>query len=70
MKKEYEIKGMSCGGCVSSVKNALLQLPDVTEADVNLNSQSAALTMSRPIDIKELQAQLSRAGHYSIKELG
>jgi len=70
MKKEYEIKGMSCGGCVSSVKNALLQLPDVTEADVNLNSQSAALTMSKPIDVKELQAQLSRAGHYSIKELG
>jgi len=70
MKKEYELKGMSCGGCVSSVKNALLQLPDVTEADVNLNSQSAALTMSKPIDVKELQAQLSRAGHYSIKELG
>ena len=70
MKKEYEIKGMSCGGCVSSVKNALLQLPDVTEAEVNLNSQSAALTMSKPIDVKELQAQLIRAGHYSIKELG
>lgn len=70
MKKNYEIKGMSCGGCVSNVKRALLQLPDVTEADVQLNPQSAVLTMSKHIDIKELQAQLSSAGHYSIKELG
>ena len=32
MKKEYELQGMSCGGCVSNVKRALLQVPDVTEA--------------------------------------
>jgi len=70
MKKNYEIKGMSCGGCVSNVKRALLQLPDVTEADVQLNPQSAVLTMSKPVDVKELQTQLSNAGHYSIKELG
>ena len=69
MKKNYEIKGMSCGGCVSNVKSALLQLPDVTEADVQLNPQSAVLTMSRPVDVEELQAQLKKAGHYSIKEV-
>ena len=32
MKKNYELQGMSCGGCVSNVKRALLQLPDVTES--------------------------------------
>ena len=69
MKKNYGITGMSCGGCVSNVKRALLQLPDITEADVQLNAQSATLTMSKPVDVKELQAQLSNAGHYSIKEL-
>ncbi len=68
MKKNYEIKGMSCGGCVSNVKRALLQLPDVTEADVQLNPQSAVLTMSKPVDVEELQAQLKKAGHYTIKE--
>ena len=70
MKKNYEIKGMSCGGCVSNVKRALLQIPDVTEADIQLNPQSATLTMSKPVDVEELQAQLSNAGHYSIRELG
>ncbi len=68
MKKNYEITGMSCGGCVSNVKRALLQLPDVTEADVQLNPQSAVLTMSKPVDVEELQGQLKKAGHYTIKE--
>jgi len=68
MKKNYEIKGMSCGGCVSNVKRALLELPEVTEADVRLNPQSAVLTMNKPIDVEELQAHLKKEGHYIIRE--
>ena len=69
MKKNYELQGMSCGGCVSSVKNALLKLPDVEDAEVHLHPQSAVLTMSKPIGVDELQTQLSKAGHYTIKEV-
>ncbi len=69
MKKKYEIKGMSCGGCVSHVKKALLQQPDVTEVEVELNAKTASITMSKPVDIKELQTELDSAGHYSIREL-
>ncbi len=68
MKKRYELAGMGCGGCVNNVKKTFLQLPDITEADVQLNPQSAVLTMGKPIDIEELQAQLKKAGHYIIKE--
>ncbi|MBK5269806.1 MAG: heavy-metal-associated domain-containing protein [Bacteroidia bacterium] len=68
MKKKYELSGMSCGGCVSNVKRALLELPEVTEADVQLNPQSAVLTVSKSVDVEELQAQLKKAGHYTIKE--
>jgi copper chaperone CopZ len=69
MKKNYELSGMSCGGCVNSVKNALLKLPEILEAEVGLNPQRAILTMNKTVDVAELQAQLSNAGHYSIKEL-
>ena len=69
MKKNYELHGMSCEGCVSSVKNALLKLPDVEDAEIHLHPQSAVLTMSKPIDVEELQNQLSKAGHYTIKEI-
>ena len=66
MKKYYELKGMSCGGCVSSVKQALMGLPEVTEAEVELKPQGVLLTMNETIDTKVLQAQLNKAGHYTI----
>jgi len=69
MTKNYEITGMSCGGCVSSVKRALLQTPDITEAQVQLNPPGASLTMSKSIGVDQLQTQLTNAGHYSIKEI-
>ena len=68
MKKNYQIQGMSCGGCVSNVKRALLQVHDVTEAEVHLHPQGAVITMNKLIDVKDLQAQLSKSGHYTIKE--
>lgn len=68
MKKNYELTGMSCGGCVNNVKNALLQLPDIEEAEVHLHPQEAILTMSKSVDVAQLQAQLKKAGHYTIKE--
>ena len=70
MKKNYELSGMSCGGCVNNVKNTLLKLPGILDAEVGLNPQRAILTMNKTVDVTELQAQLSKAGHYSIKELG
>ena len=69
MKKNYELQGMSCGGCISSVKKALLQLPGVEDAEVHLHPQSAVLTMSEAIGVDELQVQLKKAGHYKIKEV-
>lgn len=60
---------MSCGGCVSNVKRALLQIPEIIEADVQLSSQSAILKMNRIVDVEKLQAQLSKSGLYLIKEL-
>jgi len=69
MKVKYKLEGMSCGGCVSNVKRALLQVSDVTEAEVQLNPQSAVITMNKSISVNELQAQLTKAGHYTINEI-
>ena len=69
MKKNYEIKGMSCGGCVNSVKQVLMKIPNIEEVEVKLNAPGAVITMSNYIDVTQLQSQLSNAGNYSIKEL-
>ena len=69
MKKEFELAGMSCAGCVSHVKEALLHVAGITEAEVYLHPQRAVLTMRESIDVAELQTQLSKAGLYTIKEI-
>lgn len=69
MKVKYELEGMSCRGCVNNVKRALLQLPDVTEAEVQLHPPGVIITLNTFIDVDELQAELSKAGQYTIREL-
>jgi copper chaperone CopZ len=69
MKKNYAVEGMTCGGCVSKVKEALLQLPDVTDVEVKLRPEQAivVITMNKSIGIKGFQAKLIKTGHYTIK---
>ncbi len=70
MKKNYEIKEMCCGGCVNTVKQALMKISNIEDVEVQLNPPGAVITMSNYIDVSQLQAQLSNVGHYSIKEFG
>ena len=69
MKRNYEIKGMSCGGCVNSVKQALMKISNVEDVEVQLNPPGAVITMNTYIEESKLQKQLSNAGQYSIKEV-
>jgi len=69
MNKKYELQGMSCGGCVSNVKRALSQIPNVEDVEVQLRPPVANITMSKFIDVNELQTHLNKAGHYTIKEI-
>ncbi|WP_069660945.1 heavy-metal-associated domain-containing protein [Arcticibacter eurypsychrophilus] len=66
MKKYYEITGMSCDDCVENVKKALMELPDVVEAEVKLKPQGVLLTLNESIDTNVLQAQIHKAGSYTI----
>ena len=69
MQKKYGIHGMSCGGCVSNVKRALSQIPNVEDVEVLLQPPVATITMSKSIDVNELQTHLNKAGRYTIKEI-
>lgn len=69
MQKKYQLEGMSCENCVKHVKQVLLSIPGAVDVEVKLKPQSALLNMSKPIDLKDLQAQLDSVGNYIIKEL-
>ena len=51
MKKNYELTGMSCGGCVANVKRVLQNVPGIEEADVQLHPQKATLSMGKPVAV-------------------
>jgi copper chaperone CopZ len=68
MKKKYELSGMTCGGCVNSVKKMLLQIPDITAAEIQLNPPTAVLTMNNSIPLEKLQEQLNHSGNFTIRD--
>ena len=69
MTKEYLLNGLSYSGCVGNVKQALLEVPNVQYVDVLLYPQTAFITMSKSININQLQSQLSLSGNYTIDEI-
>lgn len=49
---------MTCGGCKSKVKTALLSLPEVTSVEVSKATNSATITMSKHITLPDFQNAL------------
>ncbi|MBK8503517.1 MAG: heavy-metal-associated domain-containing protein [Saprospiraceae bacterium] len=64
----YHIGGMSCGGCVSTVKNKLSAVPRVTSVKVDLEKKQAEITSSQAIEADTLKEALKNSG-YTIAEL-
>ena len=62
-----KIFGMTCGSCVSSVESALLSLPDVKSALVNLATQEARILYhTNHLGIRDLVRKVEEAGFDAI----
>ncbi len=58
------IDGMSCASCVGRVEKALRQVPGVLQAEVNLATETAEVTLSgASATLDQLQAALNKAGY-------
>ena len=66
MTHTYNISGMTCSGCVAKVKNELLKLGDVAEAEIQLPTPQAKITMQKHIPVAALQKALDKAGDFII----
>jgi copper chaperone CopZ len=65
----YKVEGMSCGGCIETVKSALKSMPGVIEAIVRLEEPQAIVSMQDSISIEEIAGVVSASGHYRIEEI-
>jgi copper chaperone len=64
MEKNTELKidGMTCGGCVASVKRVLEALPGVQAAEVSLASGTASVRHDDTVDPERLKSAVEEAG--------
>lgn len=69
MEKQYTISGMTCGNCVSKVKQSLEALEAVKEASISLEPPRGILVFDRDVDTELLQSSLDAIGDYKIGPL-
>ena len=69
MTHQYQVKGITCGGCVRNVQNALEAVPGVVKAEVKRESPQATVTMDHHIDIYILQQAVRKYGNYELSDL-
>lgn len=66
MKHTYTISGMTCNGCVASVKEKLSSVTGVKEVEVSLEKRAATIVMDEHLSVSTLKGVLPEK--YEIKK--
>ena len=64
---DLAIEGMTCASCAGRVEKALLKVPGVAAAAVNLATESARVSASRGIDVGALLKAVDKAGYHAAR---
>lgn len=59
----YDVKGMTCGHCVSAVSGELAKLPGVDDVAVDLDTGKVTVTSAQPLDLDAVRASVNEAGY-------
>ncbi|MEU6723561.1 copper ion binding protein [Nonomuraea wenchangensis] len=59
----YTVKGMTCGHCVSSVKEEVGEVAGVTAVEVELESGLLTVSSDEPVDQARIAAAVEEAGY-------
>jgi copper chaperone len=59
----YTVKGMTCGHCVSSVKEEVGEVAGVTNVEVDLATGLLTVDSDDPIDVATIIAAVEEAGY-------
>ena len=66
MTTTVNVSGMTCGHCVSSVKDELAEVPGVTAVDVDLNSggiSPVTIESTGDLDLQAVTEAVAEAGY-------
>ncbi|GAA1748210.1 heavy-metal-associated domain-containing protein [Nonomuraea sp. AD125B] len=59
----YTVKGMTCGHCVSSVKEEVGEVAGVTSVEVELESGLLTVSSDEPVEQARIAAAVEEAGY-------
>ncbi|WP_425428079.1 heavy-metal-associated domain-containing protein [Streptosporangium amethystogenes] len=59
----YQVSGMTCGHCVSSVTEEVTEVPGVTDVKVDLATGLVTVGGDGPIDAAAIAAAIKEAGY-------
>ncbi len=65
-QQEFTVTGMTCDGCIASVKKVLQNTTGVTSAEVQLSYPQAIIKSEKQLDLEELNQRLKEKGKYAI----
>ena len=58
----YDVKGMTCGHCASSVSTELNKLPGVNDVAVDLGAGKVTVSSDQPLDTDTVRSAVDEAG--------
>lgn len=58
-----QVKGMTCGHCVSAVTEEISKVDGVTNVDVDLESGNVTIASQAPLDTALVSAAVDEAGY-------
>ena len=59
----YEVKGMTCGHCVSAVSTELSTIDGVSDVAVELDTGKVTVTSESPLDLSNVREAIDEAGY-------
>ena len=59
----WTVTGLTCGHCVASVTEELLDVSDIEAVDVDLPSGAVTVTSAGPVERETIEAAVEEAGY-------
>ena len=67
---DLSVSGMTCASCVGRVERALMRVPGVVRAEVNLATERARVSATSGVSVEQLVAALGKAGYQAAQAPG
>ncbi len=68
MTHQYQLSGLTCGGCAATVKKALSQISDIQSVEINESFNEATISMTNHVTTETLKEVLKSHPKYTISD--